>query len=287
MNNRIRALIVDDEALSRQGLLIRLRSAPDIDVIGEAANGQEALQAIREHQPDLVFLDIEMPGLSGLDLVSRLPTETMPMIVFVTAYDRYAIQAFEARAIDYLLKPVDQERFTDALEHIREQLRQRQAAGQRDRLVQLMADLRGSGEWPAEALDAALGGLPDDNGAAILPIRQGREIVRLAVPDIEWIDAAGDYMCLHAAGETYILRGTMKSLEDRLDPTLFQRVHRSTIVNLERVTRLRPHANGEYFLVLDGGHEIKLSRTYRDKVEYFLKGGRAAHNRAGSDPSRV
>jgi len=276
MNEKIRALIVDDEALSRQGLLIRLRSAPDVEVIGEAANGQEALEAIREHQPDLVFLDIEMPGLSGLDLVSQLPTETMPMIVFVTAYDRYAIQAFEARAIDYLLKPVDQERFADALEHIREQLRQRQAAGQRDRLVQLMADLRGSGDWPGEALDAVLDGLPGADGVAILPIRQGREIIRLAVRDIEWIDAAGDYMCIHAAGETYILRGTMKSLEDRLDAALFQRVHRSTIVNLERVTRLRPHANGEYFLVLDGGHEIKLSRTYRDKIEHFLKGGRAA-----------
>lgn len=287
MSEKIRALIVDDEALSRQGLLIRLRNAPDIEVIGEAANGQEALEAIREHQPDLVFLDIEMPGLSGLDLVSRLPTETMPMIVFVTAYDRYAIQAFEARAIDYLLKPVDQDRFADALEHIREQLGQRQAAGQRDRLVQLMADLRGSGDWPGEALDAALDGMPNDNGATILPIRQGRDIVRLAVRDIEWIDAAGDYMCIHAAGETYILRGTMKSLEDRLDPTLFQRVHRSTIVNLERVTRLRPHANGEYFLVLDGGHEIKLSRTYRDKIEHFLKGGRASRGHAGSGPSRA
>jgi len=142
MNSRIRTLLVDDEALSRQGLRIRLKAAPDFEIIAEAVNGRTALEAIREHRPDVVFLDIEMPGMSGIDLVSRLPTESLPMIVFVTAFDRYAIQAFEARAIDYLLKPVDEERFADALEHIREQLHQRQAASQRDRMVQLMADLR-------------------------------------------------------------------------------------------------------------------------------------------------
>jgi two-component system LytT family response regulator len=274
MSGRIRALIVDDEALSRQGLRIRLKGAPDFEIVAEAANGRAALEAIREHRPDIVFLDIEMPGLSGMDVVSRLPTESMPMIVFVTAFDRYAIQAFEARAIDYLLKPVDDERFIEALEHIREQLNQRQAAAQRDRLVQLMVDLRGAGDWQDDVADAGASGAPAAAGPQLLSIRQGREIVRLAEHDVEWIDAAGDYMCVHAAGETYILRGTMKSLEDRLNPALFQRVHRSTIVNLERVTRLRPHMNGEYFLVLDGGHEIKLSRTYREKIEHFLKAGR-------------
>lgn len=196
------------------------------------------------------------------------------MIVFVTAFDRYAIQAFEARAIDYLLKPVDEERFADALEHIREQLHQRQAASQRDRMVQLMADLRGSGDWPDDEIDAMPDSGPAASGGAVLSIRQGREVVRIPERDVEWIDAAGDYMCVHAAGETFILRGTMKNLEDRLEPVRFQRVHRSTIVNLERVTRLRPHSNGEYFLVLDGGHEIKLSRTYREKIEHFLKAGR-------------
>ena len=274
MSGKIRALIVDDEALSRRGLMIRLRSAPDIEVIGEAVNGRSAIEAIREHQPDLVFLDIEMPGLSGFDVIGQLPTESMPMIVFVTAFDRYAIQAFEARAVDYLLKPVDELRFADALDHIREQLKQRQAVCHRDRLVQLMADLKGSDDWPGDSIDAALRAESAAAGVRVLPIRQGRDIVRVATRDIDWIDAAGDYMCVHAAGQTYILRGTMKSLEDDLDPVLFQRVHRSTIVNLERVTRLRPHINGEFFLVLDGGHEIKLSRTYRDKVEYFLKGGR-------------
>jgi two-component system LytT family response regulator len=274
MNSRIRTLLVDDEALSRQGLRIRLKAAPDFEIIAEAVNGRTALEAIREHRPDVVFLEIEMPGMSGIDLVSRLPTESLPMIVFVTAFDRYAIQAFEARAIDYLLKPVDEERFADALEHIREQLHQRQAASQRDRMVQLMADLRGSGDWPDDEIDAMPDSGPAASGGAVLSIRQGREVVRIPERDVEWIDAAGDYMCVHAAGETFILRGTMKNLEDRLEPVRFQRVHRSTIVNLERVTRLRPHSNGEYFLVLDGGHEIKLSRTSREKIEHFLKAGR-------------
>jgi len=276
VEGRIRALVVDDESLSRRGLMIRLREAPDIEVVGEAVNGREALLAIREHQPDLVFLDIEMPGMSGFDVISQLPTESMPLVVFVTAFDRYAIQAFEARAVDYLLKPVDEDRMADALTHIREQLAQRQAAGQRDRLMHLMADLKGSADWPAELMEAADTAGGGAGLTPVLPIRHGAEIVRVPFPDIDWIDAAGDYMCVHAAGETYILRGTMKSLEDVLDPAIFQRVHRSTIVNLDRVERLRPHINGEFFLMLTGGHEIKLSRTYRDKMEHFLRAGRVS-----------
>ena len=274
MSDRIRALIVDDESLSRRGLLIRLQGAADIEVVGEAANGRTALDAIRRHQPDIVFLDIEMPGMTGLDVVSQLPTESMPLVVFVTAFDRYAIQAFEARAVDYLLKPVDEERFADALEHIRQQIQQRKAADQRDRLVQLMADLRGSSDWPSELGDLRPDSSSPGGIAPALAIRQGREIVRLPLPTIDWIDAAGDYMCVHASGQTHILRGTMKSLEDALDPAIFQRVHRSTIVNLSRVERVRPHMNGEFFLILAGGHEIKLSRTFRDKVEHFLRAGR-------------
>ncbi len=259
---RIRALIVDDEPLARRGLQIRLADAPGMEVVAEAGSGRTALEKIRELAPDVVFLDIEMPGMSGLDLVAQLPTESMPLVVFVTAYDRYAVQAFEARAIDYLLKPVDAERFTDALRRIRERLDERRAGEQRDRLVQLMADLKGSSDWPEADAPA-----PPEGALAI---REGRDIVRLRFDEIDWIDAAGDYMCVHAGGRTHILRGTMKSLEDVLDPARFQRVHRSTIVNLERVVRLRGHMNGEYFLVLEGGHELKLSRSFRDKVELFL-----------------
>lgn len=273
MSGRIRALIVDDESLARRGLLIRLQGLPDVEVVGEASSGRTALEAIRRLQPDVVFLDIEMPGMTGLDVVSQLPMETMPLVVFVTAYDRYAVDAFEARAVDYVLKPVDEERFADALEKVRRQLDQRRAADQRDRLMQLMADLRGSSEWPDDLVELQ----PLDKAAAgpasALAVRKGREIVRVPLADIDWIDAAGDYMCVHASGETHILRGTMKSLEDALDPAVFQRVHRSTIVNLSRIERLRPHINGEYFLILSGGHEIKLSRTFRDRVDPFLRAG--------------
>ncbi|MGD9597901.1 MAG: LytR/AlgR family response regulator transcription factor [Steroidobacteraceae bacterium] len=270
----IRTLIVDDEALSRRGLEIRLRTAGDFEVIGQCTNGREAIDAVRALAPDLVFLDIQMPGLSGFDVLAQLPTDALPMVVFVTAYDQYAIRAFEARAIDYLLKPVDESRFAAAVEHIRELRQQRTAASQRDRLVELLADVSGSGELDADDLLArGRAGLAGPRNT-VLPIRDGRETIRLDTTSIDWIDAAGDYMCIHAGNRTHILRGTMKELEDALDPKIFQRVHRSTIVNLARVKTLRAHMNGEYFLTLDGGHELKLSRTYRDKVEYFLKGPR-------------
>ena len=271
---RIRTLIVDDEALSRRGIVIRLERAGSFEVIGEAENGREALAAIRQHQPDLVFLDIQMPGLSGFDVLKALPAASMPLIVFVTAYDKYAIEAFEAQAIDYLLKPVDEARFAAAVEHIHEHFEQRQASAQRDRLVGLIAEITGSGELALDDLLSDTAAALQGRHLEILPIRQGRETVRVPASAIEWIDAAGDYMCVHADGHTYVLRGTMKELESALDPKLYQRVHRSTIVNLRRVRRLRAHMNGEYFLTLDGGHELKLSRSYRDKVEYFLKGAR-------------
>jgi len=271
---RIRTLIVDDEALSRRGLEIRLRTAGDFEIIGQCANGREAIDALREQQPDLVFLDIQMPGLSGFDVLAHLPSDSLPMVVFVTAYDQYAIRAFEARAVDYLLKPVDEQRFAAAVEHIRELRQQRKAASQRDQLVGLLADVSGSGEIDAEDLLARGRAALPGARHAVLPIREGRETIRLEMSEIDWIDAAGDYMCIHAGSRTHILRGTMKELEDALDPQLFQRVHRSTIVNLARVKALRAHMNGEYFLTLDGGHELKLSRTYRDKINYFLKGPR-------------
>ncbi|MBV6415893.1 MAG: Transcriptional regulatory protein BtsR [Steroidobacteraceae bacterium] len=272
--NPIRTLIVDDEALSRRGLEIRLRTAGDFEIVGECANGREAIEAVRERQPDLVFLDIQMPGLSGFDVLAQLPADSLPMVVFVTAYDTYAIRAFEARAVDYLLKPVDESRFAAAVEHIRELRQQRSAALQRNRLVELLADVSGSGEIDADDLLARGSAALPPARSHVLPIREGRETIRLDTATIDWIDAAGDYMCIHAGSRTHILRGTMKELEDALDPKVFQRVHRSTIVNLARVKTLRSHMNGEYFLTLDGGHELKLSRTYRDKVEYFLKGPR-------------
>jgi len=272
MNPKIRALIVDDEALSRRGLEIRLLSAADFEIAAQCANGREAISAIATHRPDVVFLDIQMPGMSGFDVLTHLPQESLPLVVFVTAYDQYAIRAFDARAVDYLLKPVDDERFATSLDRIRDRVRAQTAAEQRDQLFSVIAEITGSGELAMDEVLARGRKALEPRHSEILPIRQGREIVRVSVSSIEWIDAAGDYMCIHAAGNTHILRGTMKDLEQYLDPRLFQRVHRSTIVNLRRVKSLRAHMNGEYFLTLDGGNELKLSRTYRDKVEFFLKG---------------
>ena len=194
-------------------------------------------------------------------------------MVFVTAYDQYAIQAFEARAVDYLLKPIDDVRFeADAASACASTCVRAAPPMQRDRLMQIIAEITGCGELALDELlehgRKAIG----ERRPEVLPIRQGRETVRVPVASIQWIDAAGDYMCIHAGGDTHILRGTMKELEELLDPKLFQRVHRSTIVNLRLVKSLRAHMNGEYFLTLEGGHELKLSRTYRDKVEYFLSG---------------
>ncbi len=269
---KVRTIIVDDEVLSRRGVELRLRETPEFEIVAQCANGREALAAIQQYKPDLVFLDIQMPGMSGFEVLAHLPQESLPVLVFVTAYDQYAIKAFEARAVDYLLKPIDDQRFAATLMRVREHVRARSAADQRDRLMEVIAEITGCGELALDQLLEHGKKAIEGRFAEILPIRQGRETVRVPVAAIEWIDAAGDYMCIHAAGDTHILRGTMKQLEDLLDPKLFQRVHRSTIVNLRLVRSLRAHMNGEYFLTLEGGHELKLSRTYRDKVEYFLSG---------------
>lgn len=269
--NRIRALIVDDERLARRGLELRLAAAPDVDIVAECENGREAIEQVAELAPDLMFLDIEMPGMSGFDVLAALPQDSMPLVVFVTAFDRYAIDAFEARALDYLLKPVEDARLAQAMERVRGYLAERQALQQHERMLGLLADLRGAGELaPEELLQRVTG--PANRYPEVLAIRTGRDVVRVRSDEIDWIDAAGDYMCIHVGAQTHVLRGTMKDLDAALDPQLFQRVHRSAIVNLRRVRKLRPHANGEYFLTLDGGQELKLSRTHRDKVELLLAG---------------
>ena len=271
----IRAIIVDDEPLARRGLELRLREAPDVEIVRQCANGREALSAIAELHPDLMFLDIQMPGMSGFDVLKQVPQESMPMLVFVTAFDRFAIDAFEAHALDYLQKPVDEARLERALDRVRAQHQQRQAVAQREQLMAMLADVMGRGEIePGPARDMAV--MAPRRFATMLPIRVGRETIRLDVAAIDWIDAAGDYMCVHAAGQTHVLRATMKELEEMLDPEVFQRVHRSTIVNLARVRSLRPHLNGECFLRLESGQEVKLSRSFRDKVELLLDRTRAA-----------
>ena len=269
---RIRTLLVDDERLARRGLELRLAAAPDVEVVGECENGREAIEQVAALSPDLMFLDIQMPGLSGFDVLARLPQDAMPVVVFVTAFDRYAIDAFDARALDYLLKPVEDARLEHALERVRSRLGERALLAQHERMLGLLADLQGAGELAPEELLARVAGEAPARFPDVVAIRTGRDVIRIRSAEIDWIDAAGDYMCIHAAGETHVLRATMKQLESSLDPQIFQRVHRSAIVNLSRVRKLRPHANGEYFLTLESGQELKLSRSHRDKVELLLNG---------------
>jgi two-component system, LytTR family, response regulator len=259
----IRTLIVDDEPLARRGLELRLRKHDDIEIVGEAANGRQAFHAVSSLRPDLMFLDVQMPGVDGFELLRALPATLIPLTVFVTAYDQYALAAFAASALDYLLKPVDDTRLDESIARARARLAERKAEDHYERLLKLIATLPNAGELKLDDVPAA--------GAAAsaqkLTIKDGTRVLRIDIDSIRWIDAAGDYMCIHAGEETHVLRGTMHDLERRLDPKRFARVHRSTIVNLECVKEMRPHLNGEYFLVLDSGHELKLSRSYRDKVK--------------------
>lgn len=267
---KIRTIIVDDEPLARRGLVIRLEPLEDVEIVAQYANGEDAIEGIRELKPDLVLLDIQMPAMDGFEVLRQMQGPGMPLVVFATAYDEYAIKAFEAHALDYLLKPIDDDRLAETLDRVRETLRNRKVQHQRDRLVELLAEVTGS---PPPDLDELLeqgAGAIGRGYLEILPIRDGGHTVRLRTEHIDWIDAAGDYMCVHARGETHIMRGTMKKLEESLDPRRFQRVHRSTIVNVERVKEVRSHINGEYFLILERGVELKMSRNYRDRIHHFV-----------------
>jgi len=267
-SNMLNTLIVDDEALARRGLKHRLQNTRDISIIGEARNGREALKMISEHQPDLVFLDIQMPGLNGFDVLRELDPASLPSIVFVTAFDEFAIKAFEANAVDYILKPIEGDRLEEALKRVRERQSARKAKKDRQSLLNLVSEIAGE---PISSVDD-IGGkniAKLKKQPARLAIKDGGKTTWVTQEDIEWIDAAGDYMCVHAGGETHIMRKTMKELEQELDPDVLQRVHRSTIVNVKQVKEMQSHINGEYFLTLKSGHTIKLSRTYKDKLRYF------------------
>ncbi len=261
----IRTLIVDDEELARRGLELRLAAESDIQICGQCGNGREALVAVREQQPDLVFLDIQMPGLDGFETLKAMAGRHMPLVVFVTAFADYAVKAFEANALDYLLKPIDDLRLARALRRVRATLDQRQARDHRSRLLNLVCDLSGE----ALTLDDALrqsqpGKQPEHLSPERLAIREGRDVTYVDMNDIVCVEAAGDYLCIHAAGQTHVLRGTMKKIEKVLPKAQFARVHRSTIVNVDRVRSLRAHTNGEYFIRLENDHEVKMSRSHRD-----------------------
>lgn len=244
---KIRALLVDDEPLARSNLKFLLRQYPEVESIAEAGSGAEAVAAIRSSRPDLVFLDVQMPECGGFDVVKILEADGMlPVIVFVTAYDEYALRAFDAGALDYLLKPVDDARFALALTRAKERLAARVPA------------LGG-----AQAARAA--------EAARLSVRSAGHEVYVRIPDIDWVEAADYYVCLHVGPKSHLLRRSMAELERDLDPHLFCRIHRSTIVNLRRVRALQIDSAGEYEVMLADGQKLRLSRRFRKDLQSRMR----------------
>lgn len=246
---KIRTLIVDDEPLARDRIKRILREEPEIQVIGECGNGKEAVKAILEKHPDLVFLDIQMPEINGFDVVNALDAESMPAIVFVTAYDQYALQAFDVHALDYLLKPFNRERLHKAVAHARDQIEGKRIGKLDERLSSLIADLRTERKYLERLVVKSVG-----------------RVFFLKVGEIDWIEAAGNYVKLHTARTAHMVRETMNSIESKLDPDRFYRIHRSTIVNIDRIKELHPMFSGDYAVLLDNGTELSLSRNYRERM---------------------
>ena len=265
----IRTILVDDEPLAIQGLELRLQRFDDVEIIDKCINGREAIRAIKTHKPDLVFLDIQMPGFDGFSVVSGLAEVEPPLFVFVTAYGDHALRAFEAQAVDYLMKPVDEARLADTLDRVRLRLSEKQSVGEAAMLKGALAE-----HAPEAAADLAGDGASGEPSSSrfekIINIKDQGQIFRVDIDTIELIEAAGDYMVIKTGDNSLVLRETMKDLEKRLDPRRFQRVHRSTIVNLDLVKQVKPHTNGECFLVLNSGGSVKVSRSYRDVVARFV-----------------
>jgi two-component system LytT family response regulator len=250
---RIRTLIVDDEPIARARVLSLLREEPDVDVVGECGSGTQAVSAIKATSPDLVFLDVQMPEMDGFEVARALGPERMPALVFVTAFDQYALQAFECHALDYLLKPFSAQRFKSALSHARQQLAQRQATTIGRQLLEFLPDMR-----------------PRKPVRDRLVVRSSGRVYFVRIADIDWCEAAGNYVSLHVGQESHLTRETMSRLESQLDSRQFVRIHRSTIVNVDRVQELRSSFNGEHVLLLRDGTRLTLSRGYRDALQARL-----------------
>jgi two-component system LytT family response regulator len=267
----LKTIVVDDEPLARRLMVSFLEEIADIDVVAECANGREAIDKVLELAPDLMFLDIMMPGLNGFEVIKKLQPELLPMVIFCTAFERYALDAFEVHAVDYIVKPLDQQRLQLAVKRAQARFQEEMHSGtSKSALLGAIDDISSKvseREPLGEKADSitALAGLEKK-----ITIKDRDSIKLIKVGNIAWIDAAGDYMCVHADGETHIMRCTMKQLLEDLDETVFKRVHRSTIVNLRFIEEVIPHTKGEYFLRIENGEKIKVSRNYRDSIKSFL-----------------
>lgn len=247
----IRAMIVDDEPLARRSIAVLLARDPEVEVVGEGS-GKDALEQIPELAPDLLFLDIQMPELTGFDLLDQLDPNAIPTVVFVTAYDQFAIRAFDREAVDYLLKPFDDARFEKALARAKEQVRHRATAP------------------PAGKVFAALERIGGNRPARRILVTHQGSLVVLPVAEIDWIEAADYYVRIHLGTRSYLHRESMGELEARLDPEKFCRVHRSAIVHVDRIRELQPHFRGDWMAILRDGTQVRISRSRRDRLEQLL-----------------
>jgi len=247
------ALIVDDEPLARRSIRKFLKGFPDISIAAECGDGLSAAAAIRERRPDLLFLDIQMPESDGFQVIEEAGKDAMPVTIFVTAYDRYAVQAFEAHALDYLLKPFSEERFRDAVEHALKTLQMGRQQAPNRQLTELLDQLNKKKEYVER-----------------IPVPLKGRFLFLNVRDLDWIEAEGNYLRLHSNGAAHLLRGNMGEMERKLDPAKFMRIHRSTIVNLQRIREVQPWFRGHHRVVLSNGQELKLSRYQKDKLRRLL-----------------
>jgi two-component system, LytTR family, response regulator len=252
---KIRVVIVDDEPLGRTLIREMLRGDPEIEVVDECSNGEEAIKSIGERHPDLVFLDVQMPEIGGFEVLAALDAERLPLIVFVTVYDQYAVQAFEVHAVDYLLKPYDRERFQRSLQRAKAQLRLERSSDVSERILALLEEQKAKTNYLERVV-----------------IKENGRVIFLKTSEIDWIEAAGNYVDLHVKKESHLLRETIGGMESQLDPAKFLRIHRSQIVNLDRIRELRPWSHGEYHVILYDGTQLTLSRTYRDRLHQLLGG---------------
>ena len=254
--SEIKVIVVDDELLGRERILSLLREHADIKIVGECANGREAVEAIQNLKPDLVFLDVQMPKIDGFDVVEIIGAENMPMVIFVTAYDEHAIRAFEINAVDYLLKPFDKERFEKAFDRAKREIKRQESPTEiKENLRELLKEVKNEPSYLKR-----------------IPVKSASGTTFVPTEEIDWISASGHYLELHTSNKTHLIREKLSVIETKLDPQIFMRIHRSTIVNLDRIKSLHPMFNGDQLVILKNGRELNLSRNYYDKLMIHLMG---------------
>jgi two-component system, LytTR family, response regulator len=252
-NSKIKSLIVDDEPLARERIREMLKVDPEIEIVGECGNGQGAVKAVQENPPDLIFLDVQMPEMDGFAVMEAINKYANPIVIFVTAFDQYAVQAFEVYALDYLLKPFDRERFEKALQRAKSQIQREKSKDMNQKIFAMLEELKGKPAYIERVV-----------------IKSEGHVFFLRTDDIDWVEAEGNYVCLHTGKKTHLLRETITTLESELDPKKFLRIHRSTIVNIDRIQELHSWFHGDYRVVLQDGTQLTLSRNYRDRLRDVL-----------------